>query len=243
MRAAKLQSLKKLWLASNVALKTVIASSIVLIVVAIALFAPWYSVTTSQVVPEIQNYTTQFEEATTNYQTVTIYTMPNPVNLPTPYFGFWLSQSFELVGGSTYNIYVTECTICYLVFEEYSSNVTLFTMGSGERSFVAPMTGSYDVLVQLLGLGSGTIYSVTITQVEAQSTEVAQTLTTYSTTNVTQYSQTTVPPYTILGAVASTAILILLALILVLSILVNQGIITLSTKHRKTTKRRKKRKR
>jgi hypothetical protein len=64
------------------------------------------------------------------------------------------------------------------------------------------------------------------------------TLTTYSTTPLTQYSQTTVSPYTILGGIASAVILVLLALVLVLSILLDRGIITVPTKHHRKRRKR-----
>ena len=54
---------------------------------------------------------------------------------------------------------------------------------------------------------------------------------------VTEYSQTTVPFYTILGVLASALILVLLTLLLVLSILVDRGMITVPTNRRKRRKR------
>lgn len=125
-----------------------------LIVAAIALVSPWYPVTTSQVVPEVVPYTTQFEAAPFVLTMVTI------------------------------------------------SGVPYYT---GEQ------------------LTSG---------------EVNQTLTTFTTTPLTQYSQTTVSPYTILGDVASAVILVLLAVVLVLSILLDRGILTMSTKQRHKRRKR-----
>jgi len=62
------------------ALKTVIASSMVLIVAVIALVLPWYPVTTSQVVPQTAiTYTVQFELSATGYQMGTSYSLPNTV--------------------------------------------------------------------------------------------------------------------------------------------------------------------
>ena len=57
------------------------------------------------------------------------------------------------------------------------------------------------------------------------SVEVKETLTTYNISDVTHYSLTTIPFHKILGVVASAAILVLLALVLTLSTLLDQGII------------------
>ena len=64
--------------------------------------------------------------------------------------------------------------------------------------------------------------------------EVNETLTSYSTRSVTLYSITTIPFHRILGAVASDTILVLLASVLVLSTLLDQGIITLPAKGHKS---------
>jgi len=94
-------------------------------------------------------------------------------------------------------------------------------------------------------------YPVTTSQVVPQTsasytvefevpTTGSQMATVYTLTNqvVTEYSQTTVPLYTILGVLASALILVLLALLLALSILFDRRIITVSTNRRKKRKRR-----
>ncbi|MGA2790690.1 MAG: hypothetical protein ABSF00_07975 [Candidatus Bathyarchaeia archaeon] len=73
-------------------------------------------------------------------------------------------------------------------------------------------------------------------EVTTGSVEVKETLTAYSTRSVTLYSITTVPFHKILGVVTSDAILVLLALVLVLSTLLDQGIITVPARGRKSGK-------
>lgn len=69
-----------------------------------------------------------------------------------------------------------------------------------------------------------TISGLSISESAPEPPEVTemQTLTTYSTTTVTEHSQATVPPFTILGVTASATILVLLAIIVVRSILIEK---------------------
>src|SRR5208282_5996516 len=112
-------------------------------------------------------------------------------------------------------------------------NINVGIDGSGELSFVAPASAMYQVYVANDGSSAGMLTAISITTVMAQTVELTQTLTTYSTTGATQYSQATFSPYTLLGAVASVVILILLLAVVVLSVLFDRGIIAVSTKRRK----------
>lgn len=222
-----------------------------LIVVAIALFAPWYSVTTSQVVPEVQNYTTQLEAPTTSLQMETVYTLPNPITIPA-YGGAqnivsaltapWVSSSFNLQVGSSISATVIGQTYVIGIYENFSPyhdvDFTLNGKVPSPGNAVVPESGPYVVEIVNLNSAPITINAISVVESMSQSVEAYQTLTTYTTTPLTQYSQTTVSPYTILGGIASAVILVLLALVLVLSILLDRDIITLSTKrHRKRRKR------
>ena len=212
-----------------------------LIAAAILLFAPWYPVTTSQLVAQTQSYTTQFEVPTTNYQTVTAYALSSPVELHSVNYGppsppcstswvycnvsaMYQSQTFNLQGGVSYTVTVTECPACGIYIEQQfgAYNTYASITGSGEASFVAPASGSYQVYASSGadgGTNPGMLNALTITGSIPQSAEVAQTVTTYSTASVAQYSQTEVSPYMALGLAASATILALLALIVVLCIL------------------------
>jgi hypothetical protein len=250
-------------------LKAVIVSSIVLIVAVIVIFSPWYSVTTSQIVPQIQGYTTQFQTATTNYQTVTVYTLPSPVGLYPANDGgscavswiycdgyaFW-QENLTLQAGVAYKVTVNQCSNCSLeiggpmklvnypvtsILVVTGANVAKIA-GSGEASFIVPTSGTYGLIVGNLErypeYDKGMLNSISITGGTPQSVELTETLTTYTTTPLTQYSQTIVSPYTILGGVASAVILVLLAVVLGVSILVDRGIIAVSTKHHRKRRKR-----
>lgn len=185
MRAVNLQSLKKQFDASAIALRIIIISAIVLVVAIVVLIMPWYQVTTSQIVPQTQSYTTQFEVPTTNYQIVTVYTLPSPVELHSANYGppsppcatsffycnsnaFWHSENFSLQTGVIYTVTVNECPECSLWFEGIAPsgstppltgpqfNINVSVDGSGEESFAAPASAMYQVVV-----GYGGSYNTT----------------------------------------------------------------------------------
>ncbi|MGP8069870.1 MAG: hypothetical protein ACLP5V_08275 [Candidatus Bathyarchaeia archaeon] len=237
-------------------MKTVLASSLILVVAAIALFAPWYPLTTSQVVLQTQSYTTQFTEPTTTYQTVAVYTLPSPVQLQSDNSGgscslawyycnvaaYWRSQNLTLQTGVTYTVTVNECQQCGIFFEAVvpagstpltapQVNINVAVTGSGETSFVVPASAIYQVVAA--SDVAGTINDISITASVPQSVVLTQTLTTYAMTSVTQYYQSTLAPYSILGATISVVILVLLAVVVVLVILFGRGVITVSGKGRK----------
>ncbi len=243
MRAVKLQSLKNFRLGFNVALKAVVVSTLVLIVVILVLIAPWYPMTTSQVVLQTQSFTTQFETPTTNYQTVTVYTLSGPVKLQSVNYGppepsdscalSWIycnlagefeSGRFNLQAEDTYTVTVSECQECSLAiaygqeiaFGEENTQVSIH--GSGQTSFVVPNSGAYLVTVGNYGEwnSTGVLNAISITGSVPQSVQVTRTLTTYSTTSVTEYSQIIVSPYTVLGVTVSATAIALLALIAIM---------------------------
>ncbi len=224
-------------------MKTVIASSLVLIVAAIALVLPWYPVTTSQVVPQTQSYTTQFEVPTTTSQMQTVYTLPNPVTIPgaqSIFIGLlspWISRTFNLQAGLSVSVSVILPSAGYAVFiwENFPPYDRInFTMNGVLQGYTAvvPKSGSYYVTISNLNTTPITISALSVSEGVSETVQLTRTLTTYSTTSVTQYSQTTIAPYTTLGLTTSATVLILLALVLLLSILIDRGIINVS-KHRK----------
>jgi ribosomal protein L40E len=193
--------------------KPIIVSVIVLAAITLVLVVPWYPLTTSQ------GSTSVFNVPTTNYQTVTVYSLPTPVNYPTSndliWGGYWMSSDFNLEAGSTYNLDATQCQNCEILIQynptPNSAGTTLQCgstpcgmMGSGQTSFVAPNTGSYNLLGENFNHPfSGAISSISITTEEAQSSEVAQT------THNTAYLTNLVPPFVVLGVLPSALILIL----------------------------------
>jgi hypothetical protein len=259
MRGVKLQNLKALRVAFTVALKTVVVSLIVLVVAAIVLVSPWYQVTTSQVAPTTANYTTQFEVPTVNYQTVTVYTLPSPVQLQSDSYGppsppcstawyycnvaaFWHSANITLqTGNVTYTVTVSECQQCSIFFSAVvpagstpltapQVNIDVSLSGSGGTSFVVPASGIYQIVAA--SDVAGMVNNISITASIPQIVVLTQTLSTYSTTSVTQYHQFTVAPYTILGTTASAVILALLVVV-VLTMLFDRGVITRSKRRKK----------
>jgi hypothetical protein len=215
----------------------------VLIVAAIALFAPWYSVTTSQVVPQTQSYTTQFTIPTTTAQTQTVpqmqtvYVLPNAVTIPAAdpnqpvpsYDPQWISPDFNLHAGSI----VSVTTTCFCVIQMRSDFLPFQGIGITQNgaslyvsNSVVPKSGPYVLWVWSISLSPVTLSfsvaesvvgSVEVTQILTTQT-VTQTLATYSITSVTQSSQTTISPYTTFGLTTSATVLALLALIVALSI-------------------------
>jgi len=221
------------WLVKPVIAKPVIVTGLLLVVAVIAIVSPWYPRTTSQVVPSITSYTTQFETATTSYQLQTIYTLPSPIYLQpdntnggscpsSTYYcdSIWVfsSENLTLQSGINYTLSVNDCKECYLFFggsPGYWISSSLFPdiTGSGEISFVPPGSGIFHVVVGVSNLSSSPqmLTSILIWTRIPQKIELMQTLTTYSTTSITQYSQTTVPFYTIFEALPSEAIIAILA--------------------------------
>ncbi|MGA2791251.1 MAG: hypothetical protein ABSF00_10855 [Candidatus Bathyarchaeia archaeon] len=234
-------------------MKSVIAGSVVvLVVVLFVLVVPWYPMPTSQVVPQTQTYTTQLEVSTTSYQTQTIYSMPNPVTLTgifvAPTTAVFTSTEFNLQNGSIYlvNLSWQPCNPCVrgtIFLSPHESNdllnYTLYydAFGHGHGILTVAKSGAYSILIYNSSPIPITLSNLLITTSVAYAFQLTETVTTYNAVAITQLSQTTVPPYTILGAVASTILLALAMLLVVLSILVHWGIITLSTKRRKRRKR------
>jgi|GEM_PF-1670086 len=233
MRVAKLQSLKKLWLALNVALKTVLASSLILIVAAIGLFAPWYPMTTSQLVPQTQSDTTQFEvPMTTTVQMQIVYTHPDSVTIPSApsvmigLLSPWQSRTFNLQSGLSLFVSVTlspSSGYAVFIWENFPPfdriNFTMNGVLQGYSNVIAK-SGSYDVTISNLNTdGPLTFSSLSVSEGISETVQLTQTRTTYSTTSVTQYSQILVSPYTTLGMTTSATVLALIVLIVALSII------------------------
>jgi len=233
-------------------LKPAVVSVILLAVGIIGLAVPWYPVTTSQMGAQIQTYTNLFEVPTTSYQSVTAYALPSPVTIQTANQGgqceaawhycnvaaFFRSQNFSLQLGGIYSVSVVQCQECGLsIFEQSFGPTTVDIRGSGTTSFTASNSGIYWIYVANLGNNTDTVSSISITGNIPQSVEIVQTHIAYATTNLTQYSQTMVSPYRAFGLTTSATVLVLLAIIVVLSILLDRGLISASIRHRR--KRRK----
>jgi len=123
------------------ALKTAICSVILMAAVILALAVPWYPVTTSQRVPQIQAYTTNItgsfamtSTGTTvgnltqiNYylplgQSQTVYTLPSPVTFSSQYAN-WTSPSFYLQSGMAFRLTVSLCEDCFIAMMPQNGTV------------------------------------------------------------------------------------------------------------------------
>jgi len=208
---------------------------------------------TSQMGPQIQTYTNLFQIPTTSYQSVTVYTLPGPVTIQTANQGgqckvawsycnvaaFFKSQNFSLQAGATYTVSVVQCQECALsIFEQSFGSTNFGILGSGTKSFTASSSGTYWVYVANLENSPDTVSSISITGSVPLSVEVVQTHIAYATTSGTQYSQTMVSPYQALGPTTSATVLVLLAIIVVVAIVLERGLISasVSSKHRKRHK-------
>ena len=224
-----------------------LVTGLLLTVVAIALVLPWYPVTKSQMVPQIQTYTNLFEVPTESYQSVTVYTLPSPVTVQTANQGgqceaawtycniaaFFKSQNFSLQAGAIYTVSVVQCQECGLFIFEQSLGFTSFDiLGSGTKSFTASSSGTYLVYIANLGNSPDTVSSISITGNIPENVEVVQTHIAYATTSVTQYSQTMLSPYTALGITTSITVLVLLAIMIVVAIILGQRSILTSASHK-----------
>jgi hypothetical protein len=202
--------------------------------------------------PQIQTYTYLFEVPTSSNQSVTVYTLPNPVTIQTANQGgqcgtawhycnvtaFFMSQDFSLQAGATYTVSVIQCRECRLfIFGQSLGSTDFDILGSGTKSFIAWSSGTYWVYVANLGNSSDTVSSISITGSIPQNVEVVQTQIAYATTSVAQYSQTMVPPYTTLGPTTSVTVLVLLAIIVVVAVALERGSIWASTSRTKSRRR------
>jgi len=227
-----------------------LVTGLLLTVVAIVLVLPWYPVTKSQMVPQIQTYTNLFEVPTESYQSVTVYTLPSPVTVQTANRGgqckaawndcnvaaFFKSQNFSLQAGASYTVSVVQCQECALfIFEQSFGFHSFDILGSGAKSFTASSSGTYWVYFANLGNSPDTVSSISITGSVPESVVVVQTHIAYATTSVTQYSQTMLSPYTALGITTSASLVLLLAIMIVIVIILGQRsmLASASHKHRK----------
>ena len=209
----------------------------VLLLAAIAiLVTPWFPSTVSS--PIAQTFTATLTGAFTNYQGVTVYSLPNPVEFPPGSWSFeqwdiFLSQNFTLQAGREYQLATTmECQpSCYLLVLRAISNSwtgpalfyedgTAYLNNTGQASFVASVTGPYQVMMYHERIGSGTVNAVSITTIQAQTIEVLQTG--YITAESTVYSEVALRPYIILGVLPSLMTLIIVGCLAVIIFLLDR---------------------
>lgn len=200
--------------------------------------------TTGQVVSQTQSYTSQFAVTTTSTQMQTVYTLPSPITIlgaQSIMIGLlspWKSSAFSLQAGLSLSISVTLPSSGYAVFvwENFAPfdriNYTLNGVLQGYTA-VVPQSGSYYVTISNLNTSPITISTLSVAQSASEAVQLTQTVTVYDTTIVSQSLETIVPLYTVLGTVASAIILVLLAVVLALSILLDRGIIMVSKSRKK----------
>ena len=157
-----------------------------------------------------------------------------------PATAIFVSTEFKLQSNSIYDVDLT-CQPCEVgkgsIFLFPQGNNTLLEYplrydvpGQGHGTLTVSRSGTYGIVIYYIN--PCTISTLSITTSVPYSFQLTETVTTYNTVTMIQHSQTTVPIYTILGMLASGAILVLLALLVVLSILFDQGMIPVSTKRR-----------
>ena len=225
-------------------MKSILVSSVILLVTILVLITPFYPVPVSQEVVQTNSYTTQSEVPTITYEVRTIYRLPSPVTLTgltgPPDTAIFVSTEFKMQSNSIYEADLT-CEPCEVgkgsIFLFPQGNNTLLEYplrfdapGQAHGTLTVSRSGTYGIMIYCIN--SCTISTLSITTSVPYNFQLTETVTTHNTVTMTQRSQTTIPIYTILGMLASTAILVLLALLVVLSILFDQGIISVSTKRR-----------
>lgn len=204
------------------------------------LFISWYPVVSSHDVT--QPFTYSYQVQTSTQQTRNLYTLPNPVTLQ----GFVavlqqssnFSQTFRKLGdialqsGWTVHVQVTQCQYCgTTIGEDFGSNTTVYSVTSSSRgTFIVVDAGQYAINIGNIGPTSGEVASLTVTADIPQNT--MQTQLGYNTATVTIYSVASVPLYTVLGIFPSLAILVIIALIVVLTVLLEQGLIQVRLRRR-----------
>ena len=225
-------------------MKNILVSAVILLVTILVLVTPLFPVPVSQEVVQTNSYTTQFQVSTTTYEVQTIYSLQNPVTLKgltgPPETAIFTSTEFKLRSDSIYEADVT-CQPCEVrngsIFLFPQGNNTLLEYplrydapGQGHATLTVSRSGVYGIVMYCIK--SCTISTLSITTSVPYSFQLTETVTSYNTVTMIQHSMTTVPVYTILGVLASDVILVLLALLVVLAILVDQGMIHVSTKQK-----------
>jgi hypothetical protein len=102
--------------------------------------------------------------------------------------------------------------------------------GRGHGTLTVSRSGEYGIVMYCIN--SCTISALSITTSVPYSFQLTETVATHNTVTMSQRSQAAVPIYTILGGSASAAILVLLALLVIVSILFDQGMISVSRKRK-----------
>ena len=228
-------------------MKNILVSAVILLVTILVLVTPLFPVPVSQEVVQTNSYTTQFQVPTTTYEVQTIYSLPRPVTLMgltgPPATAIFVSTEFKLQSNFMYEAEVTcqpcetgKGSIAFLFLFPQGNNTLLEyplrydVPGQGHGNLTVSRSGVYGIVMYCIN--SCTISTLSIIVSVPYSFQLTETATTYNTVTMTEHSQTTVPIYTILGVLASGAILVLLALLVVLSILFDRRMISASTKRR-----------
>jgi hypothetical protein len=213
-------------------------TAILLAVAVLVLVLPWYPVVRSQTVTATFTYTYQVPDE--SYQSVTVYSLPNSVTLQ-GFFqsGATLSKIYQTLGdvtlesGAIVTVEVQQCQFCSTsLSKDFGDKASIFSMsGGGTGDFIAPESGQYQIGIGNVGFTQERVSSILITANVPRNS--MQTQSGYNTVDVTEYSVATVPVYSVLGIMTSAVILALVAILVVVAILFNQGIITMSSRRRR----------
>ena len=228
-------------------MKSIFVSAAILLVTILVLVTPFLPVPVSEESFQTNSYTTQFQATSTTSEVQTIYRLPKPVTLTgltgPPATAIFVSTEFKLERNFIYDAEVTcqpcdvgKGSIAFLFLFPQGNNTLLEyplhydVPGQGHGTLTVSRSGVYGIVMYCIN--SCTISALSVTTSVPHSFQLTETVTTYDTATMTQRSQAMVPIYTVLGVSASAVILAFSALLVVVSILYQRGMISLSRKPR-----------
>jgi hypothetical protein len=222
-------------------LKSTLVSLLIFVVVALLLAAPWYPVSTIQqeTVTFSQTITTTlsagFQVSSITLQSQTVYTLANPItiqgtqNVLNP--GSWTSNDFNLESGSFLSVNFTGKGVVG-IREDFSPFATVNFTFSGQPpsqgNVIVPASGPYHVIIY--NLGTTPITATTIAVIEETPVIVSSGETSYytayymgfNTVTTTGSSLAEVAPYSVLGLLPSTTMLLLIGVVVFFAILIER---------------------
>ncbi len=139
--------------------------------------------------------------------------------------------------GTIIVVQVIQCTFCYVnIKQEFGNDADVFLVsGSTTGSFMAMNVGGYNITVGNSGSTEGQISFMDLIA-DAPQNRMQTTLdsnTQYNTVTLTQYSVNASSPYTVLGIFPTVTILTVVGLVVVLTIIMELGMIKVRRRRRR----------
>ncbi|MGP8069871.1 MAG: hypothetical protein ACLP5V_08280 [Candidatus Bathyarchaeia archaeon] len=217
----------------------IIGLIIALVIVIVLLATPWYPVVTNRNVSQTFAYTYQI--ASQSYQFQNVYTLQNPITLQGLFqSGATLSQAYQDLGDITLQansqvaVTINECSVCGLsISKDFGDKETVYSVSGSSSSgdFLVPDSGQYKMSVLNLGTTSNQVNSISITANIPQNSAVSQVG--YNTVEARSYSVVGVAPSFVIGLLPSITSLALIAIIVVVLVLFDKGILIIGTRRRR----------